>query len=117
HLYPNAFFLLRCEVNMRMSRLAMCSLLPAVFLPIVDGVAASATQDADPDQVGVAQEAALPSAAYPWENLAVRVSNNAQIRHILKGKLATGESLEAHEKTFAPGAAPHSPPHIELSLF
>ena len=96
---------------MLLNRREMCSLFPAAFLPIVDGVAASATQDVDPDQVAVAQEAGLPSATYPWENLPVRATNSAQVRHILKGKLATGESLEAHETTLAPGAAPHPPHH------
>src|SRR5437016_10393963 len=96
---------------MLLNRREMCSLFPAAFLPIVDGVAASATQDVDPDQAGVTQEVALPSATFPFDDLPVRVSNSAQIRHILKGKLATGESLEAHETTLPPGAAPHPPHH------
>jgi mannose-6-phosphate isomerase-like protein (cupin superfamily) len=53
---------------------------------------------------------ALPSAMYPFEKLPVRTPNNAQIRDVLKGKLATGESLEVHETTLVPGGAPH-PPH------
>jgi len=96
---------------MLLNRREMCSLFPAAFLPIVDGVAASATQDVDPDQAGVTQEAALPSATFPFDDLPVRVSKSAQMRHILKGKLATGESLEAHETTLPPGAAPHPPHH------
>lgn len=58
------------------------------------------------------QAAALPSAVYPFEELKVHQANSgaAQIRAILKGKLATGESIEVHETTLPPGGAPH-PPH------
>ncbi len=85
---------------MLLNRREICSLLSAAFLPAVDGLAASAVQDAG-----------LPSATFPFDDLPVRVSNGAQIRHILKGKLATGESLEAHETTLPPGVAPHPPHH------
>jgi hypothetical protein len=53
-----------------------------------------------------AQEGSMPSAMYPFEKLAIRTPNNAQIRDVLKGKLATGESLEVHETTLPPGGAP-----------
>jgi quercetin dioxygenase-like cupin family protein len=55
----------------------------------------------------------MPSAIYPFEKLTIRTPNNAQIRDVLKGKLATGESLEVHETTLPPGGAPH-PPHHHL---
>jgi mannose-6-phosphate isomerase-like protein (cupin superfamily) len=58
-----------------------------------------------------AQENPMPSATYPFEKLSVRTPNNAQIRDVLKGKLATGESLEVHETTLPPGGAPHPPHH------
>jgi mannose-6-phosphate isomerase-like protein (cupin superfamily) len=58
-----------------------------------------------------AQEDAMPSATYPFEKLPLRTPNNAQIRDVLKGKLATGESLEVHETTLPPGGAPHPPHH------
>ena len=48
---------------------------------------------------------------YPFEKLPIRTPNNAQIREVLKGKLATGESLEVHETTLSPGGTPHPPHH------
>jgi len=48
---------------------------------------------------------------YPFEKLPIRTPKNAQIRDVLKGKLATGESLEVHETTLPPGVAPHPPHH------
>jgi quercetin dioxygenase-like cupin family protein len=52
----------------------------------------------------------MPSGTFPFEKLPVNASNGAQFRPVLKGKLATGESLETHETTLPPGGAPH-PPH------
>jgi mannose-6-phosphate isomerase-like protein (cupin superfamily) len=48
---------------------------------------------------------------YPFEKLPIRMPNNAQIRDVLKGKLATGESLEVHETTLPPGGTPHPAHH------
>lgn len=84
---------------MSITRRELCSMLPAALIPTIHASAASAEQDA-----------ALPSTMYPFEKLAVRTPNNAEIRNVLKGKLATGESLEVHETTLRPGGAPH-PPH------
>ncbi|SRR5260370_666757 len=80
---------------MFIKRRDMCLLLPAVFFPAVmrpEGMAA--------------QEGSMPSAMYPFEKLPIRTPNNAQIRDVLKGKLATGESLEVHETTLPPGTPP-----------
>ncbi len=87
------------EKIMSMTRRELCSMLPAVLIPAIHASEAAAEQDK-----------AMPSAMYPFEKLQVRTPNNAQIRDVLKGKLATGESLEVHETTLLPGGAPH-PPH------
>lgn len=85
---------------MNATRRELISMLPAALIPALFPSAASA-----------AQENALPSAVYPFEKLPVRTPNGAQIRNVLKGKLATGESLEVHETTLPPGGMPHPPHH------
>jgi mannose-6-phosphate isomerase-like protein (cupin superfamily) len=84
---------------MPVTRRELCSMLPAVLIP--------ATL---PSEASTAQDNSLPSAMYPFEKLPVRTPNGAEIRAVLKGKLATGESLEVHETMLVPGGAPH-PPH------
>jgi len=95
----NAFVNCKGEV-MSITRRDLCLLLPAALVP-------AALRPAN----AAAQEGALPSAMYPFEKLPVRTPNNAQIRDVLKGKLATGESLEVHETTLPPGGAPHAAHH------
>ncbi len=85
---------------MSITRRDLCLLLPAALVP-------AALRPAN----AAAQEGALPSAMYPFEKLPIRTPNNAQIRDVLKGKLATGESLEVHETTLPPGGAPHAAHH------
>jgi len=85
---------------MSVTRRELCSLIPAMLLPALLPAEASAEQDTS-----------LPSAMYPFEKLPVRTPSNAEIRAVLKGKLATGESLEVHETTLPPGGAPHPPHH------
>jgi quercetin dioxygenase-like cupin family protein len=66
-----------------------------------------------------AQQGALPSAAFDFDKLPVEESEHAQFRHILKGKLATGESVEVHESTLPPNGFPHAPhrhAHSEMWL-
>jgi mannose-6-phosphate isomerase-like protein (cupin superfamily) len=82
---------------MSVTRRELCSLLPAVLLPAVFS-----------SEAGAEQEQAMPSAMYPFEKLPVRTLNGAEIHGVLKGKLATGESLEVHETMLLPGGAPHA---------
>ncbi len=85
---------------MTMTRREICTLLPAALFPAIIRIEGSGTQDSS-----------LPSAMYPFEKLPIRTPNNAEIRDVLKGKLATGESLEVHETTLQPGGAPHAAHH------
>jgi mannose-6-phosphate isomerase-like protein (cupin superfamily) len=92
---------------MLIDRRNLISLLPAVITP---GALISAFSDASSAQPAPEVEV-LPSAAYSFESLPVHASKSAVTRPILKGKLATGESIEAHETTLRPGGAPHPPHH------
>lgn len=83
---------------MFLTRREMCLLIPPALLPSLLGEGQSE------------QAASLPSTMYPFEKLPAHSSNTAEIRAVMKGKLATGESLEVHETTLPPGASPH-PPH------
>ena len=88
---------------MPVTRRELCSMLPAALLPAILSSGASAEQDSS-----------MPSQMFPFDKLPVQTpngANGAQIRHVLKGKLATGESLEVHETTLPPGGAPHPAHH------
>jgi mannose-6-phosphate isomerase-like protein (cupin superfamily) len=85
---------------MPVTRRELCSMLPAMLIPAIL-----------PSGASTAQDNSLPSAMYPFEKLPVRTPNGAEIRAVLKGKLATGESLEVHETTLPPGGMPHPPHH------
>ena len=58
-----------------------------------------------------AEGTALPSADYPFDKLPVQTLGHAEMRRVLKGRLATGEALEVHETTLPAGGAPHPPHH------
>jgi mannose-6-phosphate isomerase-like protein (cupin superfamily) len=89
---------------MFLNRREMCLLLPATAMSLLRGAGPMS-----------GDENILPSSAFLFEKLPVKVSGNAEIRAILKGKLATGESVEVHETTLPPGGAPHPPHHHEHS--
>ena len=78
---------------MALTRREMCLLFPSALLPALLG--ANQTDE----------QPSLPSAMYPFDRLPVHTSSTAVTRAVLKG-----ESVEVHETTLPPGAAPH-PPH------
>jgi mannose-6-phosphate isomerase-like protein (cupin superfamily) len=58
------------------------------------------------------QDSSLPSATFTFEQLPLnKDSGGGEFRPVLKGKLATGESLEVHETMLPPGGMPHPPHH------
>ncbi len=63
--------------------------------------------------MSAAQDDSLPSATFPFETLPVQDSEQSQLRHVFKGKLATGEHIAVHETTLPPAGFPH-PPHRHL---
>ncbi len=69
---------------MSISRRDLCSMLPAVLIPAMLPLEAAAQEDKS-----------MPSAMFPFEKLPVHTSNGVQTRHVLKGKLATGEAVKA----------------------
>jgi|SRR5271166_2530697 len=84
---------------MPITRREICCLLPAL-LPMATEFPAFAAQG-DP----------LPSATFEFDKLPVEVRDHAEIRSIMKGKLASGESVEVHESTLPPNGFPHAPHH------
>ncbi|MGA9813189.1 MAG: cupin domain-containing protein [Terriglobales bacterium] len=84
---------------MTITRRQMCMLLPGL-LPAAAAVDVFANADTS-----------LPSANYPYDKLPVHTLDHAEMRRVLKGKLATGEAVEVHETTLPPGGAPHPPHH------
>jgi quercetin dioxygenase-like cupin family protein len=82
---------------MAITRREMCILLPGL-LPAVTAINAVAAPDNS-----------LPSANYPFEQLAVQTLDHVEMRRVLQGKLATGEALEVHETVLPSGTAPHAP--------
>jgi mannose-6-phosphate isomerase-like protein (cupin superfamily) len=89
---------------MSISRRDLLRGLPSVGLPAAM-LSAFTVAKASPE------DDSLPSAAYTFDKLPVRTANNDQFRAVMKGKLATGESLEVHETTLPPGGMPHAAHH------
>ena len=93
---------------MSMTRREICFLLPG-FLPV-----AAELQT-------FAQDKSMASGAFSFDKAPLHVANNnAQVRMMLRGKLATGEGIEVHQTTLPPGGAPtattHHHPHSEMWL-
>jgi quercetin dioxygenase-like cupin family protein len=87
---------------MPLTRREMCLLLPGAMLPIAAATTAKAGE----------QSNSLPSGSFSLEKLTAHTSaSGAQVREIMKVKLATGEALETHATTLPPGAMPHPPHH------
>jgi mannose-6-phosphate isomerase-like protein (cupin superfamily) len=79
---------------------------------LLSGLVSSAVAlEALPNQGLTNHDSSLPSTTYPFGELPMRVINGAEIRPVLKGKLATAESLEVHETTLPPGGMPHPAHH------
>jgi mannose-6-phosphate isomerase-like protein (cupin superfamily) len=93
---------------MSLNRRQLCLSLPAL-LPL----AASLEM--------FAEDGSLQTGSFQFDKLPLHIANNnAQVRMILRGKLATGEAIEVHETTLPPGGAPtaktHHHPHSEMWL-
>ncbi len=84
---------------MTITRRELCFLLPGLF-PAAVALDASSAEDNS-----------MPSASYAFDKLQVQALDHAEMRKVLKGKLATGEALEVHETTLPAGGAPHAPHH------
>ena len=60
-----------------------------------------------------AQNTALPSKAFPYDEMPVRKMGENESRPVLAGELHSGCHLEIHQTRLAPGRMPH-PPHHHL---
>ncbi len=69
---------------MTITRREICLLFPAI-------VPAAAALNAF-----TAEDIAMPSAHYSFDELPMQILDHAELRRVLKGKLATGETLEIH---------------------
>jgi mannose-6-phosphate isomerase-like protein (cupin superfamily) len=82
------------------------------MLFLLSGLVSSAVElEGLPSQGLSNHDNSLPSATYPFSELQMKTANGAEIRPVLKGKLATAESLEVHETTLPPGGMPHPAHH------
>lgn len=95
---------------MSMSRRDVLQTLPVVSASLLTAFSALAAAESASAQSNALPT--LPSGAWTFEELKVDKSpDGAEYRPVVKGKLATGEILEAHETTLPPGGMPHPPHH------
>ena len=93
---------------MSLTRRELCLLFPIAFLP------ASLEGEEQPQSGQI-----IPSTMLPFDKMPVQTLDQAEVRPVLKGKLATGEFLEVHQTTLLPGATlhlPHRHLHSEMCL-
>ena len=83
---------------MSITRRELCCLLPALLPP--SEMPALAPGDES-----------LTSATFAFDKMPVKVFDHGEFRPIMKGKLATGESVEVHESTLPPNGYPHAAHH------
>ena len=76
-----------------LNRREVCSLLP--LLAVAGSLAADDQQ--------------LSSTTFPYTDLPVKPAEGHTTRPVVTGKIPTGEHVEVHETTLAPGATPHAP--------
>lgn len=102
---------------MQIDRRSLMGLLPAVIAEgaVISALGGTAVGQAAPNSAsGAAAKAdVVPSGVYEFDKLPAKKAATSTSRAILKGKLATGESIEVHETTLMPGGAPHPPHHHE----
>ena len=93
---------------MSLTRRELCQLFPVAFLP------APLMREDQPQKDQI-----IPSTMFPFDKMPVQTSDQGEVRPVLKGKLATGESVEVHQTTLLPGATlhlPHRHLHSEMCL-
>jgi mannose-6-phosphate isomerase-like protein (cupin superfamily) len=94
---------------MSITRREMCSLLPALLAAVqTPSVCAAENED-------------LATGAFAFNKAPLHVANNnAQVRLMFRGKLATGEAVQVHETSLPAGGSPttttHHHPHSEMWL-
>lgn len=76
-----------------LNRRELCSLIP--MLAVAGSFAADTQQ--------------LTSTTFPFEDLPQKSADGYVTRPVVNGTIPTGEHVEVHETTLAPGITPHSP--------